>query len=364
MKKIALVVAMVTAGIAVNAQAAGNRPVLVQQGSVHSENLASPMTRGERAQLTSQIVQKWSYYVQKVKGTAPSVWTRSMSAAFRTADPSNLRRAAKMETYEGMVGVLLGHNTRDDQVINTFATSKQPGTLTAQLLGSPAADMVYNVVTPCRIFDTRVAGGIILAGQTRDFIAYNPGGNFSVQGGDAASDCGVPAYAAAVVVNVTDVLPIVNNFITVWPYGETRPNTATILGVKNGNVSNETVIKITQGGLYHFSAYAFGKADLVGDVVGYFSAPEATALDCTAVTVVSPSVPAGTTVSVEASCPSGYTITGGGFNVTGNTTNASDWTMNESYPQGNKWKVSATNHHPTDADTIQERAECCRVPGH
>ena len=50
-----------------------------------------------------------------------------------------------------MVGVLLGHNTRDDQVINTFATSKQPGTLTAQLLGSPAADMPPPASAPGRM---------------------------------------------------------------------------------------------------------------------------------------------------------------------------------------------------------------------
>lgn len=362
MKNITLLAAMVAAGLAVNAQAAGKR-VLDAPASVQSVGQADHMARSERQQLTAQIVKKWSYYVQKVKGENPSVWARSMSALFRTADPGNLRNAAKRDTYEAMVGVLMGHNTRDDQIIDRFATSKLSTTLTAQLLGAPAADMVYNVLTPCRILDTRVVGGEILSGTTRDFIGFNPGADFTAQGG-SATDCGIPAEAAAIVVNVTDVLPIVNNFITIWPFGETQPTTATILGVKNGNVSNETVIKLTTGGASHFSAFAFGKAHLVGDVVGYFAAPEATALDCVTANNTSPSVAAGATVTLDVSCPAGYSLTGGGFNVTGNTTNASDWTMNESYQQGSKWKVSATNHHPTDADTIQEKATCCRVPGH
>lgn len=360
MKHTALLLAVAAAaGMMFGAQTAS-----AAQTVPHFTTEGQSISRLERAQLTDQIVKKWSYYVQKVKGANPQGWRRSMAPVFRDADAGNLRRAAKMDTYEAMIGVLLGHNTTDQQVINAFAASTLPGGVTAQLLGSPSGDLVYNVLTPCRILDTRVAGGTILAGQTRDFIGYNPGGNFSAQGGDATSDCGVPSNATAVAVNITDVLPTVNNFITIWPYGETRPTTATVLGVKNGNVSNETIIKLTVGGLYHFSAFAFGKADLVGDVVGYFSAPEATALDCTTDKKTSPSVPAGTSVTVKNACPAGYAITGGGFNVTGNTTNASDWTMNESYQQGTNWVVTATNHNATDADTIQEVVTCCRVPGH
>jgi hypothetical protein len=356
--------AAIAAACLLGSQVAAARPLITNTAQVQPANQGSSMSRAERQQLTAQIVQHWSYYVQKVKGENASVWSRSMAALFRTSDPGNLRRAAKMGTYEGMIGVLLGHNTTDEQVIDAFAKSTSPGGVTIALLGSPAADLVYNVLTPCRIFDTRVTGGTILTNETRDFIAYNPGGNFSAQGGSASSDCGVPAYAAAVVVNITDVLPIVNNFITVWPFGETRPTTATILGVKNGNVSNETVIKITQGGASHFSAFAFGKADLVGDVVGYFSAPEATALDCLIVNKTSSNVAAGATDTIKQSCPAGYAITGGGLNITGNATNPSDWTINESYQKGSEWVVTATNHNATDGDTIQEKVTCCRVPGH
>lgn len=363
MKIKTLVAALAAASIFVGAQAVADEADITVTTGVQSINQGSPMSRAERAQLTDQIVQKWSFYVQKVRGIAPSVWRQSMSAVFRTADPGNLRRAAGMDTYEGMVGVLLGHNTTDDQVINAFAKSSKPLPVTAQLLGSPVSDLVYNMLTPCRIFDTRVAGGVIPAGQTRDFIGYNPGGNFSAQGGSNNSDCGVPANAAAVVVNVTDVLPIVNNFITIWPYGEARPATASILGVKNGNVSNETVIKLTVGGQYHFSAYAFGKADLVGDVVGYFSAPAATALDCVQATT-SANIKRHNSYSLTATCPAGYTVTGGGVRVAGATTRVSDWIMSMSYAQQpNLWKAGGKNNGGK-TDSVQVNATCCRVPGH
>jgi hypothetical protein len=364
MKHKILVAAIAVASMMMGAQASARQAAVVIPAQVQPAGQGAPMAHSERQQLTDQIAHKWSFYVQKVKGMSPSVWRQSMGAAFRTADPGNLRRAAKMETYEAMVGVLLGHNTTDEQVINQFATSKLSGGVTAQLLGSPAADLVYNVLTPCRIFDTRVTGGTILSGETRNFIGFNPGGNFSAQGGNATSDCGVPAFAAAVVVNVTDVLPINNNFITIWPFGETQPTTATILGVKNGNVANETVIKLTVGGASHFSAFAFGKADLVGDVVGYFSAPEATALDCVVASSTNPSVNPGATLTQSATCPAGYVVTGGGVNITGNVANAGGWIMNESYAKSTtKWQTTVTNNGP-DPDTIQLKATCCRVPGH
>jgi hypothetical protein len=356
--------AAIAASLMLCAQAAASQPLIAVPADVQPANQGAPMSRAERQQLTDQIVQKWSYYVQSVRNFDPKVWSRSMAAAFRNADQDNLRRAATMGTYEGMVGVLLGHNTTDAKVIDTFAKSKESLGATAYLLGSPAADLVYNVLTPCRILDTRVAGGKLILGTTRNFLGSNQGGNFAAQGGTAASDCGVPANAAAVVVNITDVKPVVNNFITIWPYGEVRPVTATILGIKDAYVSNETVIKLTVGSASQFSVYAFGTADMVGDVVGYFSAPAATALDCTNVNSTKPSIAAGADYSLEATCPAGYSVTGGGVNITGSTSNASDWIMSESYAKSStKWHVSGKNNGP-DADTIQVKATCCRVPGH
>lgn len=326
-------------------------------------NQGTSMSKSERHALIRTIVLKWSGYVKSVRKVDPVVWARSMGAAFGTADAGNLRRAARMETYEGMVGVLLGHDTSDSEVIDAFARSKNP-TLTAQLLASPTTNLEYNMVTPCRIFDTRVAGGRLVHAETRSFIASNPGGNFAAQGGSADTDCGIPANPAAVVVNITSVLPSARGFVTVWPYGETRPLAASVLHVPGQNVSNETVIKQTVGDAYAFSAYVSGPADLVGDVVGYFAPPEASdGLDCVQANAVEPNVVAGGHYTLTATCPAGYGVTGGGVFVTGTNTNAWDWTIGESHALlPDKWKASGKNNGG-DSDTVQVRATCCRVPG-
>ena len=54
-------------------------------------------------------------------------------------------------------------------------------------LGDSQADLVYTPLTPCRIIDTRVAGGAIAAGATRDFLVT--GTSFASQGG-SATGCG------------------------------------------------------------------------------------------------------------------------------------------------------------------------------
>ncbi|GAB3384021.1 hypothetical protein GCM10027432_14850 [Lysobacter fragariae] len=321
------------------------------------------MVKSERHELIRTIVYKWSAYVKATRKIDPVVWARSMGPAFGTADAGNLRRAAKMETYEGMVGVLLGFNTKDSKVIDAYAKSTAPAQLTAQLLGSPTSDLVYNVVTPCRIFDTRVAGGQLANQETRNFVASNPGGNFSAQGGTAASDCGIPANPAAVVINITSALPKIRGFVTLWPYNEVKPLAASLLYVPNQNVSNETVVKQTVGDAYGFSVFASGATHLVGDVVGYFSAPTATGLDCVQANAVQPQVAAGGNYTLTATCPAGYTVTGGGVFVTGNNTNSYDWTIGESHGiLPDKWKASGKNNG-IDSDTVQVRATCCRVPG-
>ena len=56
-------------------------------------------------------------------------------------------------------------------------------------LGDTQADLVYTPVTPCRIIDTRLGGGIMAANTTRDFLVT--GTDYSAQGG-SATGCGVP----------------------------------------------------------------------------------------------------------------------------------------------------------------------------
>ncbi|MBL8209991.1 MAG: hypothetical protein JNK87_04735 [Bryobacterales bacterium] len=88
--------------------------------------------------------------------------------------------------------------------------------------------------------------------------------------------CQVPATAKAYVVNVT-VVPLNGgvNFATLWPAGETRPNTWTIRSPDGQTVANSAIVKAgANGGV---SLYVSDRTDLLIDISGYYT-------DSTAVT--------------------------------------------------------------------------------
>ncbi len=123
----------------------------------------------------------------------------------------------------------------------------------------------FRPATPQRVLDSRKGTGLsgpFEAGQTR---------NLKVTG-----VAGVPAVGVtAVVLNVTAVSPSAATFVSVWPKGEPKP-TASNLNVPAGDVrANLVVAKVGAGGeisLFNNS----GTVHLVADVVGWYTANEAT----------------------------------------------------------------------------------------
>ena len=76
-------------------------------GSAAAPSAKSPAAVGgggyiaktERGRLAQQIVRKWSGYVYQVYETTPNAWARAMGDTFAQADISNLRQAAKRQTF-------------------------------------------------------------------------------------------------------------------------------------------------------------------------------------------------------------------------------------------------------------------------
>lgn len=274
MKRSTLALAIVLTGIVGVANAAQHNPGGKQASRTASSGSYAPVTA--RGQAAGQIIRTWAGYVQKIYGTSPQAWAQNMQATFAQADLANMQKAAKMQTYEAMMGTLVGQQTSDAKVITALA--KSDGSLSAvQALGSPSEDLVYTMVNPCRIVDTRVAGGPIAGGFTRSF--NSSGANFVAQGG-ANSTCGIPSDISAAVFNVTVVSPINPGFVTVYPFNTVRPN-ASSLNYKAGDViGNELVAKQSLALASDFTVYTHATTDVVIDIVGYFMAPNATALDC------------------------------------------------------------------------------------
>jgi hypothetical protein len=74
-------------------------------------------------------------------------------------------------------------------------------------------------VPPCRLVDTRQAGGAIPAGGARSFLVAGP---LTDQGG--AASCGVPfGQVRAVYISVVAVRPTSSGFLTVHPYPTPAP---------------------------------------------------------------------------------------------------------------------------------------------
>jgi hypothetical protein len=230
-------------------------------------------------------------------------------------------------------------------------------------IGSIDKDLVYTPVTPCRIFDTRVSqggSGPIIAAGTKDFVIWGTS-SYAGQGG-AASNCGITAgiNTAAVAINFTVVSPATPGFITAYPTGTARPQAATV-NFSAGDVrGNFSIAKNTQAaGSFDLTVFSTSNVEVVADVVGYYSKPVATALECTVVANETFAVPVGFSSYhyTTSTCAAGYSAMSAycynnanpDIYLTGSGTNGGAWCG---------WRSFA----PTAAN-VSQGTNCCRIPG-
>lgn len=143
-----------------------------------------------------------------------------------------------------------------------------PAGVRAALAGSSKTEQ-YTGITPCRILDTRKTAAMNSA--TRSF---DVSGNLTSQGG--ASACGIPSHATSIAVNLTGLSQGGSTgYVRGWAAGGSAP-TATLLNFAPGlNASNQVNVPLCRAGACPdaFTLRTVGNAHLVGDVVGYYSAP-------------------------------------------------------------------------------------------
>jgi hypothetical protein len=127
-------------------------------------------------------------------------------------------------------------------------------------------------ITPCRIVDTRLAGGRFASGTTRNYRVSGTTG-FVGQGGKSGG-CGIPANADAIAASMTANAPTVGGYMRAYPIGTAEP-TATFLTyvVGPGTIAGGT-LSITPDAAPALSVTNHaGRADLVIDVTGYYVPP-------------------------------------------------------------------------------------------
>jgi len=129
--------------------------------------------------------------------------------------------------------------------------------------GSSSASSLGKMLplTPSRVLDTRSGVG---APKAR----VRGGKPFSLQ---VLGEGGVPTSGVdAVVLNLLSVRPTQNGYVTAWPTGGNRPNTASLSYRAGRTIPNLAICKVGPDGKINVEANA-GLVDLVADVVGCFS---------------------------------------------------------------------------------------------
>jgi hypothetical protein len=151
-----------------------------------------------------------------------------------------------------------------------------------------AQNALFTPIVPCRIIDTRNAGGPIPDGTTRSFFVAGTSG-FTQQGGTSGG-CGIPFPAAvAAVINYTVVTPVspfapfpVGGNLRVTPFGTAVPLASIInwqagtIAIANGiatklcgaeSCESDITIQVDS-----FDGTTHGSTHLVADVMGYYRA--------------------------------------------------------------------------------------------
>jgi hypothetical protein len=78
-----------------------------------------------------------------------------------------------------------------------------------------------------------------------------------------------PSGVTAVVLNVTAVNPAKAGYVTVYPYGKTRPGTPNLYFRAGETFPNVVIVLVGSGGKVSFYN-AYGRVSLLADVAGYY----------------------------------------------------------------------------------------------
>ncbi len=129
--------------------------------------------------------------------------------------------------------------------------------------GAPAGALRFVPVVPCRVVDTRRAGGPF-GGPTMGDDSFR---SFAIP----QSGCGIPATAQAYSLNVTVVPAGPLPFLTLWPTGQPRALVSTLNSFAGLVVANAAIVPAGTGGAV--SVYVTNATDVILDINGYFDSP-------------------------------------------------------------------------------------------
>jgi hypothetical protein len=242
---------------------------------------------------------------------------------------------------------------------------------------SPAtySDLLFTIVNPCRLMDTRVSqGGVgpLLNGIPRA-VKIGPyssaGGGYATGGGaqgGSATGCGLDVGAsgnqvAAVMLAVSTVFQTAGGYLTFYSASTPDPSLSVVsMWYQPGYVQTSFIVMPTDSNVPSWGNVTsrVANTEVIADIVGYFAKAHVAALDCLTVpgtdTVLAASSSA--TNAIASACNAGYTLVANYCRTSSFGSRVSGW--NDS----SGGFCNFTNS-TAFAITIANDARCCRVLG-
>jgi hypothetical protein len=319
---------------------AGNNAVAPSGArGISAESLAKAQTKFAHAQ---QIAAQFAVAAE-AEGL-PSVWRAEMITALMRAPEAQF---AQVQTSA----------TARDALMSAHDIAASPSIAVSGGLGDVGADLTFvPLTTPCRIVDTRVSGaGGPLTHATRAFSLSGSAAQGSSSSCNSYGYIGLVnpgAIAVNIVADASGYTAAVGSFLRAYPDGGSA--STSWLNFSTGEVvANAGVLGLNTSNA-KFDIFVNATANVIVDVYGSFVAPDPTPLECTTVKST-----AAVLATVGATCPSGYTVTGGGCD----SDSIYDYTYSATIA-GNGYSCGFFAIAPHSVgDTLTASAQCCRVPG-
>lgn len=144
--------------------------------------------------------------------------------------------------------------------------------ITQPALATPATgkELKFVPLTPCRLFDTRQAGGALVAAEIRPFETT---GGLSGQGGSAAG-CRVPSFARAVEMNLGAIAAGgAGGYLKAYAFTDPEPLASTVNYPASGAIANMVSVEMTGSAAHDVNIRASSNVHVFADVAGYWVQP-------------------------------------------------------------------------------------------
>jgi hypothetical protein len=144
----------------------------------------------------------------------------------------------------------------------------RPDTTLVSPVMAPGSELLFVAVAPCRIVDTRRAGGKLSA-SSRTFDATLA--SYASQGGKAGT-CNVPDIAMAVQLNLSAISTDKrSSWLIGWAAGQPEPTASMLNTNPAAPIANMVTMPVNASG--QFTLKTPGSMDVFADVAGYYVQP-------------------------------------------------------------------------------------------